>query len=35
MTECACTGTYEQLYADKFKNLCEMDKFLEKHNYQS
>ena len=35
MTECAPTVTYEQLYADKFKNLCEMDKFLEKHNYQS
>ena len=23
---------YEQLYAKKFENLCEMDEFLEKYN---
>ena len=34
MTERACTGTCEQLYADKLKNLCEMDKFLEKTQLQ-
>lgn len=26
---------YEQLYANKFENLSNMEKFLEKHNQQN
>lgn len=26
---------FEQVYANKFKNLCEVDKLIERHNYQS
>lgn len=28
-------GYHEQLYTDKFENLAEMDKFLEKYNLQN